>query len=61
MKKDKRFEVIYKQGSELSYQGVIQILVDKETGVHYLSQYNVGLTPLLDASGNPIVHKNYED
>lgn len=61
MSKNDRFEVVYKQGNELSYKGVIQILVDKETGVNYLSQYNVGLTPLLDESGKPVITKYFEE
>ena len=36
MKKDERFEVIYKDGSGLKNEGIRQILVDKETGVNYL-------------------------
>ena len=54
MAKDKRFERIYKQGG----LEVCEILVDKETGVQYLfraSGYAGGLTPLLDAQGNPVI------
>lgn len=61
-KSDKdRFEVIYKQGNELSYKGIIQIILDRETGVQYLSQYNVGLTPLLDTDGTPVIKKVYDE
>ncbi len=35
-KKEDRFEVIYKEGSQLKSSGVRQILVDKKTGVNYL-------------------------
>ena len=56
--KDERFKVIHKEGSELNYKGVVRILVDKITGVHYLSRYNVGLTPLLDETGKPIIDKS---
>ena len=35
-KKENRFEVIYKDGSQLSDEGYRQILVDKHTGVNYL-------------------------
>ena len=53
MAKEKRFIKTYSQGlSE------IQILVDKQTGVNYLYKsegYGGGLTPLLDATGKPIV------
>jgi hypothetical protein len=58
MKKEERFEVIYKDGSELKNEGVRQILVDKETGVNYLlwkAGYGAGITPLLDSDGKPIV------
>ena len=40
--------------------GVRQILVDKETGVHYLawkSGYGAGITPLLDSEGKVVVAK----
>lgn len=53
-KKDKRFKVIYEQGS----LGVSKILQDKETGVNYLfvsEGYAGGLTPLLDRDGKPII------
>ena len=56
----KRFEKIYSQG-KLSCQ---EILVDKETGVHYLfcaEGYAGGLTPLLDRDGKPIVSKEALD
>ena len=36
-KKENRFEVIYKDGSQLMDEGLRQNLVDKETGVHYLT------------------------
>jgi hypothetical protein len=58
MKKEERFEVIYKDGSELKNGGIRQILLDKETGVNYLlwkAGYGAGITPLLDSDGNPIV------
>lgn len=51
---DKRFVVVYKQGS----MEVTEIWVDKVTGVNYLwhhSGYAGGLTPLLDAYGKPVV------
>ena len=56
MSDNKRFITVYKEGSELSAQE--RIIVDKVTGVNYLwikSGYSGGLTPLLDAAGNPIV------
>ena len=36
MKKIERFEVILKEGSNLTETGQMMILVDKETGVNYL-------------------------
>ena len=59
-KKEQRFETVYKDGSTLSEEGVRHILVDKETGVHYLlwkSGYGAGITPLLDSDGTVIVSK----
>ncbi len=57
-KKEKRFEVVFKDGSQLKDDGFRQILVDTETGVNYLvwkSGYAGGITPLLDSRGNVIV------
>ena len=54
MAKNDRFEKIYTQGTV----NVIEIWVDKETGVNYVyrqSGYAGGLTPLLDRDGKPIV------
>lgn len=59
-KKVNRFEVVFRDGSEMKEEGVRQILVDKETGVNYLtwkSGYGAGVTPLLDSEGNVIVTK----
>ena len=53
-KKDKRFEITYQQGA----LDIIEILVDRETGVNYLfraSGHAGGLTPLLDRDGKPVV------
>lgn len=58
LNKDNRFEVIYKDGSQISDAGVRQILVDKDTGVNYLvwkSGYAGGITPLLDENGDVII------
>ena len=52
--KEERFERIYKQG----VANVIEIWGDKETGVNYLFRsagYAGGITPLLDADGNPVI------
>ena len=54
MAKNDRFEKIYTQG----IVNVMEIWVDKETGVNYVycrSGYAGGLTPLLDRDGKPIV------
>lgn len=59
-KKEDRFEVIYKEGSQLQNSGVRQILVDKKTGVNYLvwsTGYAGGITPLLDSDGNVVTTK----
>ena len=54
MAKKDRFERIYSQGA----MSVIEIWVDKETGVNYVfrqSGYAGGMTPLLDRDGKPVV------
>ncbi len=59
-KKENRFEVIYKDGSQIRDEGLRQIIVDQETGVHYLTWkagYGAGITPLLDAEGKVIISK----
>ena len=51
---EKRFEKIYKQGA----MSVIEIWVDKQTGVNYIfrqSGYAGGITPLLDREGKPVI------
>ncbi len=60
-KKDSRFEIIFKDGSQLSDEGIRQIMVDKKTGVNYLlwkSGYGAGITPLLDANGNVVLSES---
>ena len=59
-KKEERFEVTFRDGSQLKDEGVRKILVDKETGVNYLcwkSGYGAAITPLLDSEGKVIVTK----
>ncbi len=59
-KKENRFVVTFKDGSSMLEEGARQIIVDKETGVHYLSWkcgYGAGITPLLDADGKVVVAK----
>ena len=54
MKQENRFEKVYSQGK----LNVVEIWVDKETGVNYLfhqSGYAGGLTPLMDKDGKPVV------
>ncbi|MCD7847029.1 MAG: DUF6440 family protein [Oscillospiraceae bacterium] len=56
MAREKRFEEIFKEGSDLSETH--KIIVDKETGVNYLvwkNGYAGGITPLLDEQGNPVI------
>ena len=58
MKSENRFEIVHSEGSAFSVSSTI--LVDKETGVHYLftkAGYSGGLTPLLDSEGKPVVKK----
>lgn len=60
MKKDKRFEIVEHEGKWYKDSGLVQVIVDQETGVNYLwvkSGYAGGLTPLLDADGKPIISK----
>lgn len=52
--KNQRFEKVYTQG----VVDIIEILVDKETGVNYIFRkdaYSGGLTPLLDKNGKPVI------
>ena len=51
---ENRIEQIYSQG----FSNIMQIWVDKQTGVQYLwhaSGYAGGLTPLLDRDGKPVI------
>lgn len=53
-----RFVVKQKEGAQLTDSGLMQVIVDRETGVNYLwvkSGYAGGLTVLVDADGKPIV------
>lgn len=54
MADNKRFKKVYSQGT----MNVMEIWVDKETGVNYLFHANgnaAGLTPLLKPDGAPVV------
>ena len=56
--KGKRFEIIYEE-----YASGCRVLVDKETGVHYLfswAGYAGGITPLLDKDGKPVIKLDNE-
>lgn len=60
MEKKERFEVVFTDGSQMKDSGMRQILVDGETGVHYLvwkSGYAGGITPLLDSEGKVVIKK----
>ena len=53
-----RFEKVYSQGAV----NVMEIWVDKETGVNYVfhaSGYAGGFTPLLDREGKPVISNVY--
>ena len=55
-KKDERFVKVYEEGGALGWQRTI--FVDRQTGVNYLyisAGYGGGVTPLLDASGKPVI------
>ncbi|MBR6392762.1 MAG: hypothetical protein IKS12_05690 [Eubacterium sp.] len=57
-KEENRFEVVFKEGSQIKDDGMRQIIVDKETGVNYFvwkSGYAGGITPLLDSEGKVII------
>lgn len=58
-KVEDRFEKIYSQG----VSNVMEIWVDRETGIQYLyhsTGYSGGLTPLLDKEGKPLLHDPYK-
>lgn len=65
MAQDKRFIKTYTQGGFAD--NLMQVWVDKETGVNYLysaSGYSGGITPLLNRDGTPVitpVPKKYEE
>ncbi len=53
-----RFTVKHKEGAQLMDSGLMQVIVDRETGVNYLfvkSGTTGGITVLVDADGKPIV------
>ncbi|MCR4780111.1 MAG: DUF6440 family protein [Ruminiclostridium sp.] len=59
-KNENRFMVVHREGSDFKETGSCMILVDRETGVAYLtwkSGYGAGLTPLLGPDGKPIIYR----
>ncbi len=55
-KTDERFVKTYSQGTI----NIIEIWVDKETGVNYIYReagYSGGLTVLLDSDGKPVISR----
>jgi hypothetical protein len=57
-KKEKRFEVIFEEASNITDS--YRIVVDKNTGVNYIlyaSGYSGGITPLLDSEGKIVITK----
>lgn len=57
----KRFEDVF---TENGFAVGNKIIVDKETGVHYLfswSGYAGGITPLLDQEGKPFINDNLKE
>ncbi|MBQ6020343.1 MAG: hypothetical protein IJL26_09220 [Clostridia bacterium] len=57
-KQSKRFVSVFREGSELSSEGIRHLLVDTRTGVTYLfvkSGYGAGITPLLDRDGKVVI------
>ena len=54
--KNERFTVKEKYGNTIS--GLMQVIIDRETGVNYLQVISGnagGLAPLLDAEGKPAI------
>ena len=57
-----RFIKTYTQGN--SFTQIVQVWVDKKTGVNYVfvqSGYGGGLSPLLNADGKPVITPVYKD
>jgi len=60
-RKETRFKTVFTDGSQMGEGGIHMVLVDTETGVHYLvwkSGYAGGITPLLGSDGKVIVSKS---
>ena len=60
MSKKERFSEIYREGSTIKNEGSRAIIIDEETGVHYLvwhSGHAGGITPLLDSKGKVVIKK----
>ena len=59
-KKPQRFQEVSTEGSALSENGCKTVIVDTETGVHYLHikcGYSGSITPLYNADGTLVVTK----
>jgi len=59
---DDRFIKTYTQGN--SFTQIVQVWVDKKTGVNYVfmqSGYGGGLSPLLNADGKPVITPVYKN
>ncbi len=57
--KEKRFEIKHTDNIGM---GTLNVIVDKETGVHYLMTIGSGpssITPLLDKNGQIVIEKVY--
>lgn len=57
---EKRFIVVHSEGSSFKNEGRRQILLDRETGVQYLTWscgYGASITPLLDKDGKPVTSR----
>lgn len=55
---EKRFELIQKENIA---GGIVSIIMDKKTGVHYITGAGIGvsgMTPLLDKEGKVIISKS---
>ena len=58
--REKRFEVVHEENTNSGVVTSVTVIVDKQTGVHYLCSGGItlntgGITPLLDKDGKPII------
>lgn len=62
MKKEKRF--VMRDNESFGFATSVSVIIDRETGVNYLfavTAQGVGLTPLLDHEGKPLVTAVYDE